>query len=291
VKESRENFKSNSHPHNSAVKHAIVVEGGAMRSIFSAGVLDCFMDHNYNPFHFCIGVSAGSVNLAAWLANQRGRNYKVITDYSCRPQFISFKKFLFGGHWMDLDWLWNITIKEIRLDLKQFSRQRIPLFITTTKITSGKAEYLRATAENLEKVLKASCSVPVFYRDFLIINRKKMTDGGVADSIPVIRAYNMGAREITVVLSRPKGYRKKPVAAKWFLHAYFSKTPQLAEAMIHRPVSYNAALDFIHDPPSDCRINVLAPPDDFPVGRLTTNKQKLDTGYEMGIKAAEALLS
>jgi len=74
-------------------KRALVVEGNAMRGIFSAGVLDSFLDPQYRSFDFCLGVSAGSTNLAAWLANQRGRNCKVITDYFCRPQCICLKNF------------------------------------------------------------------------------------------------------------------------------------------------------------------------------------------------------
>ena len=191
-------------------KRALVVEGGGMRGIFSTGVLDGLLDRRYRPFDFCLGVSAGSTNLAAWLARQRGRNHKVITDYSCRPQFISFKRFLLGGHWLDLDWLWEITIREIRLDLEAFDQQPIPLYVVTTKVADGQAAYIRATADNLEQLLKASCSVPIVYREFTVLKGEQMTDGGVADSIPVIKAYEMGARDITVILSRPNGYRKTP---------------------------------------------------------------------------------
>ena len=258
-----------------------------MRGIFSTGVLDAFYDHHYRPFDFCLGVSAGSTNLAAWLAHQRGRNHKVITDYSCRPQFISFKRFLWGGHWLDLDWLWDITIREIRLDLEAFAEQPIPLYVVTAKVTDGQAAYIRATPENLEQLLKASCSVPIVYRRFTMIGGEPMTDGGVADSIPVIKAYEMGARDITVILSRPAGYRKRPPRSPWLLRRILWKTPQLAEAMITRASRYNHSIDFIEKPPPGCRIRVIAPPRTFAVGRMTTDFAKLREGYEMGLKAAE----
>ena len=130
-----------------------------MRGIFSTGVLDAFSDGGFRPFDVCYGVSAGSTNLAAWLAGQRGRNFKVITDYSCRPPFIDFRRFLLGGHWLDLDWLWDITIREIRLDLQRFARQPIPLYVVATRVADGQAGYIRARAENLETLLKASCAV------------------------------------------------------------------------------------------------------------------------------------
>jgi predicted patatin/cPLA2 family phospholipase len=277
-----------SSPHQS-IKRALVVEGGGMRGIFSTGVLDAFYDHQYRPFDFCLGVSAGSTNLAAWLAYQRGRNYKVITDYSCRPQFISFKRFMLGRHWLDLDWLWEITIREVRLDLERFADQPIPLFVVTTKVADGQAAYIRATAQNLEHLLKASCSVPIVYRDFTVIDGEQMTDGGVADSIPVIKAYEMGARDITVILSRPDGYRKKRPRSPWLLRRILSKTPRLAEAMITRDMRYNRSIDFIENPPEGCRIRVIAPSNGFAVGRMTTDAAKLKAGYEMGLQAARSL--
>ena len=135
--------------------HALVVEGGAMRGIFSCGVLDSFLDNNYNPFDFCIGVSAGATNLAAWMCMQRGRNYQVYTDYSCRPEFISFKKYLFGGHALDLDWLWENTIRDIRLDLETFRKQEKPFYIAATNSITGKAEYFKGEADTLEQLIKA----------------------------------------------------------------------------------------------------------------------------------------
>jgi predicted patatin/cPLA2 family phospholipase len=276
-------------PTDQTTKRALVVEGGGMRGIFSTGVLDGFMGRQYRPFDVCLGVSAGSTNLAAWLAHQHGRNLKVITDYSCRPQFISFKRFLGGGHWLDLDWLWEITIREIRLDLETFAAQPIPLYVVTTKVADGQAAYIRATPENLEQLLKASCSVPIVYRSFTMIDGDPMTDGGVSDSIPVIQAYRMGARDITVVLSRPNGYRKRPPRSPWLLRRLLSNTPQLAEAMISRAERYNRSIDFIENPPPACRIRVIAPPRQFAVGRMTTDFAKLREGYEMGLKAAESI--
>lgn len=261
-----------------------------MRGIFSAGVLDAFIDHGYRPFDVCFGVSAGSTNLAAWLSDQRGRNYTVLTDYSCRPQFIDATRFFRGGHWLDLDWLWEITIREIRLDLPRFDRQPIPLYVVATRIASGEAVYIRATAKNLESLLKASCSVPIAYRGFPILEGQRLTDGGVADSIPVAKAYAMGAREITVILSRPRGYRKNRSRAPWLLRRLLARHPRLAQAMINRRQAYNRAIDFIEHPPPGCRVRVIAPPRGFAVGRLTTDRSRLEAGYAMGLAAGRAVV-
>lgn len=265
---------------------ALVVEGGAMRGIFAAGVLDAFLAQGRTAFDHCIGVSAGAVNLAAFLAGQRGRNHSVITDYSCRPEFISLARFVRGGHWLDLDWLWAITIRECRLDLARFAANPVPLTVVATRVSDGQAAYLKGNAAELEQQIKASCSVPLVYRDFVRIGGESMTDGGVADSIPVRHAYEQGAREITVVLSRPLGYRKRAPRLP-ALHRYLLReTPALARASLSRHQSYNDAIDFIRQPPADCRIRVIVPPAGFRVGRMTTDRARLEQGYQMGWQAA-----
>jgi predicted patatin/cPLA2 family phospholipase len=264
-----------------------VIEGGAMRGIFATGVLDRFIERNYNPFDFCIGVSAGSTALASWLSGQKQRNYRIITHYSCMPEFISFRRFVKGGHWLDLDWLWDILAKECQFDMETYNQQSMPFYVVTTNIATGKAEYHQGDNDTLEELLKASCSVPLAFRRFPQHLGVEMTDGGIADSIPVIKAYEMGAKEITVVLSRPLGYRKKPTKASWFVRKLLNDQPVLAEAMLKRADSYNAAIDFIENPPSDCKVNVIAPPVEFRVGRLTTDAGILEEGYQMGIDAAK----
>ncbi len=257
-----------------------------MRGIFATGVLDAFLDANYQPFNLFFGVSAGATNIAAYLCKQRGRNHRVITDYSCRPEFINLLRFVRGGHLFDLDWLWQQTIADIRLDLAAFAKQHCEFYIVTTAVATAQAHYLKATPDDMEQQLKASCAIPIAYRDYPIIDGTAMTDGGVADSIPVFKAYEMGAKEITVVLSQPLGYRKKPSKAPWLTTKLYKNYPALAMASRARADNYNASIDFIHNPPTDCKINIIAPPADFKVGRTTKNYHKLSAGYEMGIYAA-----
>lgn len=191
-----------------------------------------------------------------------------------------------GGHWLDLDWLWAITIRECRLDLARFAANPVPLTVVATRVADGQAAYLKANAAELEQQIKASCSVPLVYRDFVRIDGEAMTDGGVADSIPVRHAYEQGARDITVVLSRPLGYRKRAPRLP-ALHRYLLReTPALARASLSRHQSYNDAIDFIRQPPADCRIRVIVPPAGFRVGRMTTDRRRLEQGYQMGWQAA-----
>ncbi|GKW52944.1 patatin family protein [Pseudoalteromonas sp. NCCP-2140] len=270
---------------------ALVVEGGAMRGIFATGVLDAFIQANYHPFNQCYGVSAGATNIAAYLCAQYKRNHTVITDYSCRPEFIDFVRFIKGGHLFDLDWLWQETIRDIRLDLETFEKQASEFYIVTTNIQTGQAEYLKANAIHLEEQLKASCALPIAYREFPVIDNLQLTDGGVADSIPIRKAYEMGNKEITVILSQPLGYKKKPSKAPWFVKRLYKNTPALAEATLRRAENYNQSIDFITNPPSDCKINIIAPPPNFAVGRTTKSFEKLSAGYEMGLNAGSHFLT
>ena len=270
---------------------ALVVEGGAMRGIFATGVLDAFIQANYQPFNQCYGVSAGATNIAAYLCAQYKRNHAVITDYSCRPEFIDFVRFIKGGHLFDLDWLWQETIRDIRLDLDTFEKQASEFYIVTTNIKTGQAEYLKASTTLLEEQLKASCALPIAYREFPVIDNLQLTDGGVADSIPIRKAYEMGNKEITVILSQPLGYKKKPSKAPWFVKRLYKNTPALAEATLRRAENYNQSIDFITNPPSDCKINIIAPPPNFAVGRTTKSFEKLSAGYEMGLNAGSQFLT
>ena len=180
--------------------NALVVEGGAMRGIFSTGVLDAFLENHFNPFQIAVGVSAGATNIASYLAEMFQRNYKVYTDYSTRPDFINWWKFIKGGHLVDLDWLWNLTIKEIRLDLDKILDSKTQFYIGVTQVSTGESVFLKPAKDNLEEILKASSALPIFYRKFVSINETAYVDGGLADPIPVDEAYRRGAKKKILVL-------------------------------------------------------------------------------------------
>ncbi len=179
-----------------------------------------------------------------------------------------------GGHWLDLDWLWAITIRECRLDLARFAANPVPLTVVTTRVADGQAAYLKANAAELEQQIKASCSVPLVYRDFVRIDGEAMTDGGVADSIPVRHAYEQGARDITVVLSRPLGYRKRaPRLPACIATCCARRRPWLAPACrVIKATTMPSTSSASRQPPADCRIRVIVPPAGFRVGRMTTDR-------------------
>lgn len=268
-------------------KTALVVEGGAMRGIFAAGVLDEFISHDFNPFDLCIGVSAGATNLSGYLAKMYKRNMTVITEYSTRPEFINLRRFLQGGDLLDLDWLWDISIKELDFDIDRIMRYRGKYIVGVTNIDTGKAEYMEPNRDNINDVLKASSALPLLYRKYVKINDKKYADGGVADPIPVIEAYNRKANNIMVIRSRPIDYsmqisRSYPLG-KLLLRHY----PNLVNAIKIRANVYQKSIDFIRNPPKGVNIIEINPPKDFETTRLTTDLDILMKDYNKGVEAGK----
>jgi predicted patatin/cPLA2 family phospholipase len=271
-------------------KNAIVVEGGAMRGVFAAGVLDAFIEHNHHPFDFAIGVSAGASNLLGYLAKAKQRSYRVITEMATSREFYSPSRFAAGGNLTDVKWLSEASLERYPIDLNTVYGS-IPLYAATTDIDTGRAEYFQVTPNNMGSVMEATTALPVAYKRTPCFSGGCFTDGAVADSIPVKEAYRRGARDITVILSHPISYNMPESNSHWLMKRLLNDTPVVAEALRTRAKRYNEALDFIRFPPNDATIRVIAPNEDFPVRRLTQRKRVLDKGYAMGVSAGKQHLS
>ena len=269
-----------------SIDTALVVEGGALRGVFSTGLLDGFLEARFNPFDLFIGVSSGASNLAAYLAGMIGRNRRIYLEYSLRPDFIDVPRFLRGGHLIDLDWLWDITIREIRLDLATIDARTQPFIVVLTDVQTGAAVYRRTNAVDLEQLLKASSAVPLLYRDYPRVDGRPMTDGGVADAIPVGEAIRRGARRIMVVRSRHRDYVKRNSPSEYLIRWYTRGYPFLQRAVANRVRRYNDTVALIRRPPEGVAIVEICPPPNFRVSRLSQDLAVLQEGYDQGRAAA-----
>ncbi len=274
---------------NKKGKYALVVEGGGMRCIFAAGVLNAFGHASFDPFDLYIGVSAWACHLASHLAGQYDRNFDITLRYSISSEFINPWRFLKGGHLIDLDWMWEQTIKNYRLNLShlfsKLSSQKKEYVVVATSMTTGQALYSQPDENTLEHALKISSAMPIFYRSILDVNGEKAIDGGIADSIPVREAYRRGATDITVIRSRSTDYVKKHShMAAAFVSLYYWQYPELVEKFRKRAENYNESVDFINHVPSGVRINQIAPPTNIVISRTTTNEVSLRAAYEAGIE-------
>ncbi|RUT77653.1 patatin-like phospholipase family protein [Ancylomarina longa] len=270
-----------------AVKTALVVEGGAMRGIFAAGVLDRFLEDGFQPFDFVVGVSAGAINAAAFLAGQKGRNLEVFTKYSLYPEYINWRKFVTGGHLLDLDWLWDITTKKLPINTNILFANSVDFEIGVSLNINGSSRFIRPNAENLSHVMKASCTVPLFYRNYLKIDGQTVSDGGVSAPIPINRAVEKGALKIMVIRSRSKDYRMKQGMENKLSRFLFRNHPGLSKAIQNRPEVYNSSIDFIQNPPKNIKIVDVCPPNTFRTKRFTKDFQTLMDDYHLGVESGD----
>jgi predicted patatin/cPLA2 family phospholipase len=265
-----------------AARTAIVVEGGAMRGVFSVGVLDVFLEEGFQPFDLAIGVSAGACNLASHLAGQDGRNRRAYFHVMTQRRFIDPWRALRGASVVDLDWLWDTLAVREPLDVAGILRSSVELVVVGTSSRTGEPVYLRPDASNLLDVLKASCALPLLYRPTILLDGDAVFDGGVADPIPVEEAYRRGARRILVVRSRPATYVKAPGLEARLAPVLLRARPELVRAIRETPARYRRAVAFLQAPPPGCTVLELAPPRPLRTTRTSRDAARLRADYELG---------
>lgn len=267
-------------------KTALVIEGGAMRSIFSAGLLDGFIRQKFNPFDFYIGVSAGAYNLIAYLSGEPEISLNIFRDFASSKQFINFKRFLMGGHLIDLDWIEKIAFNN-RVNLDAVYHQNKKVFVCLTDVETGKAVYVPTQADNIRSTIKASAALPLLYRHFPQINNRDMVDGGVADGIPVGEAIRQGAKKIMVIRARPKCYQKKDTINHRLIRWKLREHTSLVNTMRERVMIYQESLELIRNPPDGVQVIEINPPEKLTLGRFNRNQAALLKGYDAGITQAD----
>lgn len=267
------------------MRTALVVEGGGMRGIFSAGVLDAFADVGFDPFDLYVGVSAGACNLSSFVAGQRGRNRRIYTRLMVRPEFMRLGRFLRGGHFMDLDWLWDAFRREDPLDVEAASRAvRGKGFVAVcTSVETGLPRYLEPSARDWLAVLKASSSIPLLYRGFTEVDGELLADGGVSDPIPAAEAWRRGARRIVIVRSRPEEYAKREGMEQLAAGLFLRRHPGLLRAIRGTAAAYRESTAWMAAPPAGAEVRQIAPPETMKTGRTTRDLSLLQADYESGL--------
>jgi predicted patatin/cPLA2 family phospholipase len=262
---------------------ALVVEGGAMRGMFSAGVLDVFLEQRFDPFDLLIGTSAGACNLASHLAGQHGRNLRCYRDLMTRRDFIDLRRALSLSrrHILDLDWLWDELARIEPLDVPAIVRAGKQFVAVATSVRSGAAVYVQPDADNMFEALKASCALPWLYRGRAIVDGEELVDGGLSDPFAAAEAHRRGARKLMVIRSRPAAFVKKPSLAARGL-SLSMRSPGLAQAYRGAAVRYRECVEFVLSPPAGCGVVHVAPDEPLPVARMTQDRSALVRTYELG---------
>lgn len=268
---------------------ALVLEGGGMRGIFTIGVLDSFMDRGIK-FPYIIGVSAGACNALSYISEQRGRAKYINTDLLKERNYISPWFLLTKKNIMDFDLLFHELPEKIypyRYDVLANSKERFE--VVTTSCITGKACYFeeKNDPKRVIDIVKASSSLP-FVCPIAYVDGEPMADGGVANSLPVERALELGYTKPVIVLTRNKGYRKPKKGSRVPFFMY-RKYPKLKEAIRNRNSIYNRQIELIERMEQEGSAIVIRPERPIEVGRMERNVEKILALYQEGYDLASQI--
>ena len=267
----------------------LILEGGGMRGVFTCGVLDNLMDRGIR-FPYTIGVSAGACNGLSYMSEQRGRGKFSNIDLLEKYRYIGLKQLIFKGNIMDFDLLFHKFPEEIiPYHYDKFAACKERFEMVTTSCRTGRACYYDEKMDPVRiiDIVKASSSLP-FVSPISYVDGEPMLDGGIADSIPLLRARELGFDNNLVVLTRNKGYRKpqKPTTVPRF---FYRKYPLLREAIRRRNALYNEQIDLVERLEDKGELVVIRPQRPITVDRIERDTRKLLDLYNEGYECAAAV--
>lgn len=263
------------------MKTGLVLEGGGVRGIYTAGVLDVFMEHGIT-FDGVIGVSAGAIHGCSYLSGQKGRSIRYYKKYCNDPRFMSFKSWLKTGDIVGADFCYHELPDVLDpYDHEAFNKCNTPFYVTCSNVETGQAEYIQITDMKKQiDALRASASLPYFSR-IVKIGNKKYLDGGCTDSIPVEAFQKLGYEKNVVVLTRDASYRKDPelpALPKLFYRRYKA----FADALLNRHTSYNQTVERILELEKEGHIFVIRPAQPLNIGRMEKDPENVQRVYDIG---------
>ena len=266
---------------------ALVLEGGGLRGVFTCGVLDAFMERGIQ-FPLTVGVSAGACNGLSYMSGQKGRAKASNIDLMDKYHYVGLKYLITQGCIMDFKLLFEeFPEKIIPYDYEAYFANPNRFVMVTTNCLTGKAEYLeeRKDPRRVMEIVRASSSLP-FVTQITYVDSVPMLDGGICDSIPVEHVLAQGFKDITVILTRNRGYRKSEKPNP-FLRLFYRKYPKLQDAIANRNREYNRTMDLIEHLEEEGKITVIRPLKPIDVDRMEKDTAKLrqlyNEGYELGI--------
>ena len=272
------------------MKTGLILEGGAMRAIYTAGVLDVFMEEGIS-FDGLFGVSAGAIHGSVYLGNQPGRTIRYYKKYSRHKNFMSFYSLLTTGSLVGEKFCYHDLPDRLDpFDYETFAQSKTAYYPVCTDLLSGKAVYPRCTdLRNEMDYMRASASMPMV-STIVEVDGKKLLDGGIADSIPFQKAKELGYTKQVLVLTRPKGYRKKPMKMG-LAKIMYRKYPAFLETLSRRYEEYNKTVAEIDRLEEEGALFVIRPSCDLHIGRMEKDPARLQAQYDLGRTDALAKFS
>lgn len=268
----------------------LVLEGGGMRGVFTSGVLDALMKHEVY-FPYVVAVSAGACNGLSYMSRQPRRARWSNIDMLQKYDYISLKSLIVNGSIFDPNILYERFPEEfIPFDYETYEQNKAVFEMVTTNCRTGRAMYLseRYDHHRLTQIAKASSSLP-FVAQITEVDGIPMLDGGIVDSIPIVRSIDTGHQENVVVLTRNRGYRSSAPDIKMPRFVY-KEYPRLRVALSRRTEEYNKQLELIERMEDWGEVIVIRPERPMEVGRICQDVEKLERLYEEGFRLGEQFI-
>ena len=269
------------------MKKGLVLEGGAMRGLFSAGVIDILMENNLLP-DGVIGVSAGAAFGCNIKSKQPGRviryNKKLAHDW----RYASFRSLLTTGDYFGGEYAYHYMPRHLDyFDVETFNNNPMEFWAVCTNVGTGKAVYKRLMEvdDNCLEYIRASASMPIAAR-IVTVEGKKLLDGGIADSIPLRFFQEQGYDRNLVVLTQPANYVKEPNKLMPLMRLWLRRHPRIIRALEQRHIMYNNQLEYVRQEEKKSNTLVLRPEAVLTIGHLSHNPDDMQATYEHGRKVA-----
>ncbi len=273
------------------MKKGLILEGGAMRGMFTAGVIDVFLENNI-PFDGVVGVSAGAAFGCNYKSKQIGRAIRYNTKYCKDKRYCSFKSLLTTGDIYGGDFCYRKLPFELDIfDTKTFSSSPVEFFVTATDIETGKAVYHKCRDGLDEDLLwfRASASMPLVSR-IVEVGNLKLLDGGVADSVPIKFLEDKGYERNVVVLTQPEDFVKEKNPMLPIIKIKYKKYPNLVNAVANRHNIYNETTSYIREKEEKGELFVIRPPENLNIKSICHDENELMRVYNIGRSEAEKRL-
>ena len=267
-----------------------MLEGGSMRGVFTCGVLDYLMDHKIS-FPYTIGVSAGACNGLSYMSHQRGRGKYSNIDLLAKYKYIGIRPLLKKRGLIDQQLLFHrFPDRILPYNYKAYAENPNRFEMVTTDCRTGRACYWeeKYDEKHIIDIVKASSSLP-YACPVIYVDGRPMLDGGIVDSIPLLRAFEQGYDKCVVVLTRNRGYRKS-VKKVFVPNFIYKEYPRLRVALRNRNKIYNEQLELVERLEDEGKIIVIRPEEPIVVGRMETSVKKLTDLYEQGYACAKKVI-
>lgn len=268
-------------------KASLILEGGGMRGIYTAGVLDFFLEKNLEV-ETVIGVSAGACHGCNYVSKQKGRNYQINTDYLDGSDYLSFRNLVKTKSAFGMDFIFDRIPNALNLfDYDTYHKNKTQLIAVSSDVESGEPLYRNIVNMYTDiDYLRASISIPLL-SPIVEVDGKKLVDGGISDSIPIRYAEHLGYDKHIVILTRDPAYRKGKNRLMPLIRKSFKVYPTFIKAVEQRHINYNNTLNLLGMMKKQKKVFVIQPQEEVKISQLEKNKERLKALYEQGYQDAK----